>query len=159
MSFRNFSAYGLLGLLIIIVDQFTKRWALQSCISEKSLAPFVSCHVIFNRGISWGWFNSSSSLMFAFITMLIGMVILVLCWYTWDMYIKRNYIFGESLVLAGAFSNTIDRFWWGGVVDFIKVSYKSWVFPFFNIADAAIVLGVIIMVIAATHEPAHEKRL
>ena len=54
-------------------------------------------------------------------------------------------VLGEVMVIAGSSSNIIDRMVRGGVVDFIEFSYKNWAWPTFNIADAAIVVGVFFM--------------
>ena len=52
----------------------------------------------------------------------------------------------EVAVIAGASSNIIDRFWYGGVVDFILLEYEQWSWPLFNVADIVIVGGIIVMV-------------
>ncbi|MDO9105625.1 MAG: signal peptidase II [Methylovulum sp.] len=50
-----------------------------------------------------------------------------------------------SLVLGGAVGNLIDRLAYGYVIDFMDVYYNTWHWPAFNVADAAITLGVILM--------------
>lgn len=51
-------------------------------------------------------------------------------------------IASEMLVLGGALSNVIDRFWYGAVLDFIELYVGAWHWPIFNIADTMVVLGV-----------------
>jgi signal peptidase II len=46
------------------------------------------------------------------------------------------------LIITGAFSNLLDRLFYGGVIDFIVVWFGDWSWPAFNIADAAILLGI-----------------
>ena len=53
------------------------------------------------------------------------------------------------LVLGGAAGNVIDRIRFGYVVDFIDVYYRSWHWPTFNVADSAITIGAILMVMDA----------
>jgi len=52
-----------------------------------------------------------------------------------------------SLVLTGAAGNLIDRFRLGGVVDFLDFYYKGWHWPAFNVADASITIGVMLLAI------------
>jgi len=52
-----------------------------------------------------------------------------------------------SLVLGGAVGNLIDRLSYGYVIDFLDVYYNTWHWPAFNIADSAITLGVILMLL------------
>jgi len=52
-----------------------------------------------------------------------------------------------SLVLGGAIGNLIDRLVYGYVIDFLDVYYQTWHWPAFNIADSAITLGVILMLV------------
>jgi len=54
-----------------------------------------------------------------------------------------------SLVLGGAIGNVIDRIMLGSVVDFIQVYIVGWPFPSFNIADAAISVGAVFLIIDA----------
>jgi signal peptidase II len=52
-----------------------------------------------------------------------------------------------SLVLSGAIGNVIDRIIYGAVVDFVDVHYMGLHWPAFNIADSAITIGVILLII------------
>lgn len=54
---------------------------------------------------------------------------------------------GLALILGGAIGNVIDRLHYGFVVDFILVHYNDWEFPAFNIADSAITLGAVLLIL------------
>ena len=56
---------------------------------------------------------------------------------------------GLSLVLGGAIGNVIDRIQLGYVIDYIQVFIMGWPFPSFNIADASITVGAVILIIDA----------
>lgn len=127
--------YGLLSASIIILDQLTKYLALQWC------GPACT----FNRGISWGMLNSGSSLTFYALTGLVIAITLILSGYAYQSMQRGHAIWGELLIISGSISNIIDRFIYGGVVDFIEVRIGSWIGPAFNVADSMIVLGVCIM--------------
>lgn len=52
-----------------------------------------------------------------------------------------------TLILGGAIGNVIDRVLYGYVVDFLQVHYGGWKFPTFNVADSAITLGAVLLII------------
>lgn len=140
--------YGLLGLIVMLVDRLTKLEALLCCMERFKVNSLLAFEVGYNRGITWGFFYSQSSLVFTFVTVLIMAITTGVIWYAYDQYKLNQPIIGETLVIAGSLSNIFDRFWYGGVVDFIELSYGNWIWPSFNVADVAIVGGVLIMLIS-----------
>ena len=82
---------------------------------------------------------------FLVVSIVITGITLALASYTAIRAMNHQLIFGEILVLAGSCSNLIDRFIYGGVVDFILLSYGDWSFPVFNCADVCIVIGIGLM--------------
>jgi len=64
---------------------------------------------------------------------------LMICLWSWR---RQQLNWGICLILAGGLSNLIDRFFWGGVVDFFTIGFL----PVFNLADLVINLGLLIMV-------------
>jgi signal peptidase II len=139
-------------VLVLVLDRITKLWAIQyACQKPLSVVGnFVSCMVTYNRGISWSLLSYQDIMGYGFVTALIVGVIGMLIFHMIVEYRKNSALFGELLVLCGAVSNLYDRFIYGGVVDFILIQYGSWSFPIFNIADIAIVCGVLIMFYDAT---------
>ncbi len=138
--------YGIVALSVVIVDQLTKYYALIMCDHRCTINQFLSFDIAFNRGVSWGMFHSQSDIVFALVTTVIALFTTFLITFAITQYKNGLPILGEVLVIAGSFSNLIDRAWYYGVVDFIELSYSDWVWPLFNMADCAIVLGVAIMV-------------
>ena len=138
--------YAFAALGVVIIDQVTKYYALVLCDHRCTINQYLSFDISFNRGISWGMLHSSNDTVFALVTMVITLCTLFLARFALWRYKKGMLILGEVLVVAGSFSNLIDRAWYHGVVDFIELSYRDWVWPLFNMADCAIVLGVVIMV-------------
>src|ERR1700761_8046581 len=55
--------------------------------------------------------------------------------------------FGLSLILGGAVGNLYDRILYGGVTDFIEVYHGAWAFPAFNVADSAITVGAVLLMV------------
>lgn len=127
------------------LDRLTKLWALRLN-DEWLIHKNLSCALIFNRGINWGMFNCASPWVFMALTIAVGFVIVVLGVMALGAYKQRKPILGYALILTGAFSNFLDRIFYGGVIDFIVVWFGDWSWPAFNIADAAILLGIALLV-------------
>ena len=135
--------YIFLALIIFIIDRVTKLAALAWCAeSARIITSFLSFEVILNRGISWGMFHGASDFTFVMVSLIIAVITVVLCGYAYHNYKHDNSIIPEVCIIAGSVSNLVDRVVYGGVIDFIILSYGSLSWPVFNIADAVIVLGV-----------------
>lgn len=133
----------LFAALPFLVDRLTKSWAIKELSSSPlSVCPGIELILTWNRGISWSMFTTLQSSGFwvltAFIAIITGMFI---CYTIWRLMHKLP-VFLEMLVLGGAISNLIDRFWYGAVVDFIDLYVGNYHWPTFNLADAFIVMGI-----------------
>jgi len=143
--------YALGGLLIMVADRITKCIALAVCSGRCTINQFLAFEVGYNRGMTWGLLYSHKPIVFMLVSFMIMVITGGVLWYGYDQY-KRGYsIIGETLVVAGSISNIMDRFWYGGVVDYIELSYGAWIWPSFNVADMCIVLGILIMLISHTN--------
>ena len=133
---------------VIFADQATKAWILhysQTSPLPLNLGEILDIVLVWNRGISWGWFNNGglyNPLVFSAFSLIISAVLGVLLWKAHS----RMTATALSFIIGGALGNLIDRLRFGGVVDFIYFHWNSWGFPAFNVADAAITLGVIVMI-------------
>ncbi len=139
---RKLLTYSSLFFTCLLIDRITKAFAV-SHFKEQGLTlfPGFNLTLIFNRGISWGMLNFESTPKFRLLTLLIISVVLAFLYFAVQHYQKDEFLLGETLVLTGAISNIIDRFIYGGVVDFIHISWPlHW--PVFNIADSFIVVGI-----------------
>lgn len=141
MNIKKLFSYGFIAIVIIVLDRFTKSWAL-GLTDELIINQFLSFGLTFNRGINWGLFNSTDVTQFWVINGLIAGVIIAMILYTWYCSCLHISILPNILILSGAVSNYYDRMMHGGVIDFIVLSVGNWSWPAFNIADAAIVIGV-----------------
>jgi len=116
---------------IIFLDQLLK------ILITKSIIPISYTT---NTGAGFGLFQDSTSLLIWFSIIVIG----IICYLYDKIPEEKKYIqFSIALILGGALGNLIDRIRFGYVVDFINL--RIW--PSFNIADAAITLGVIGVII------------
>ncbi len=138
--------YSALVLSIFSVDRITK-YIMRSLQEPYVVNDYIMFTLQYNRGISWSMFHSESTLVFSILTGLIAVCIMAFCLYSFVRYHNNFGVMCELMVCAGAFSNLLDRLLYGGVVDFILLSYKSFSWPVFNIADLVIVTGILGMML------------
>lgn len=134
------------------IDRVTKQLALTYATHRYELNQFLAFDLVYNRGVTAGMLHFDSPLLFAMLTFFICFIIALLGYYAWRRFMDNKNIIGELLVLSGGVSNVIDRAIYGGVIDFIHVSYGTWSFPIFNIADVLIVIGIAMMFWKHWHE-------
>lgn len=111
-----------------------------------TLTPFLDFTMVWNKGVSFGLFNSGESTM---IVVLIGVAVLLATGLTGWLAVTRDRLvaLGLSLIIGGAVGNVIDRVRFGAVADFIDVHVAGYHWPAFNIADSAIVVGALLLMI------------
>jgi signal peptidase II len=142
MRWKNYLTF---AIAIFLCDRLTKWWALQTCMEKVRITSFFSCQIVFNRGISWSLLTTESLLGFIFVTSLVMIVIAFVSWYAYVQFVSNQLIWAEIAIIAAACSNVLDRFWYGGVIDFILLEYNNYSWPLFNIADSIIVGGIFYM--------------
>jgi signal peptidase II len=154
------------ALAVIIADQATKSAVIDGLNLELSgpvaLGPFIDLVLVWNRGISYGLFQQHAEIGRYGLTLLaLGAAIGFGIW-LW----RTNRLLpalGIGLIVGGAIGNAIDRLYRGAVVDFILLHYEEWRWYVFNVADAAIVIGVALLLTDSwlgngeTNEPATPK--
>lgn len=141
-----FSALGVaLAVLTFVVDQAHKWWMLNVYgIEQKgkvTLTPFFDLVMVWNEGISYGLFAQDESGQWILIA--VALVAACVLW-VW-MAQADNRIAGASigLIIGGALANALDRALYGAVADFFSFHAFGYHWYVFNIADVAIVVGVI----------------
>jgi len=134
--------YLAIATTIVITDFMTKQFAYSHCTQRVALLPFLFCEVTINRGISYGLLQTDSPIFFSIITIIIALVTAFVLYHAYQRFLQHKSIIPELLIGAGSCANLLDRIFFGGVIDFILISYGRWHFPIFNGADICIVLGV-----------------
>ncbi|MFQ5995799.1 MAG: signal peptidase II [Acidiferrobacterales bacterium] len=140
-----------IAISVIVLDQATKFAAAKYLVRGPiELGPFLNLTLVFNTGAAFGFLSDASgwqNFVFAIIAMIVSFVIIAM--------VRRlsandvQVLVGLMLVLGGAIGNLIDRLRNGYVVDFIDVYYQDWHWPAFNVADSAISIGVVLLVLDA----------
>lgn len=139
--------------VILVIDHFTKLLVEARIPLNTSIAPFPQYEEWFrlthvtNRGAAFGLFPSGSTL-FMVVALIVSAVIVI---YNFRLPARHHLMrVALGLQLAGALGNLIDRIRLGHVTDFIDIGP----IPVFNVADASIVSGVVLLGILMLFEPA-----
>ena len=139
-----------LAIVSIVLDQWTK-WIASTSLNYADpvpVMPFLNWTLLHNYGAAFSFLSDAGGWQRYFFTSLAGLVSLIFIF--WLMRMPKNMKvlpIAVALILGGAIGNLIDRVALGYVVDFIHVYYNNSHFPAFNIADSAITLGTILMLI------------
>jgi signal peptidase II len=137
-----------LAAAVLLADQASKYWVLEVIhlpeLGGIDVLPFFRLTFVGNAGVSMGLFQAQSDLARWVLTFLTaGIALAVAFWLRREK--NAIDIAGLGLVLGGAIGNIIDRVRFGYVVDFLHVFWQQYSFWVFNLADAAITLGVLLL--------------
>lgn len=141
-----------LSVLVIVLDLATKQLAEAFLLYAKPLhiLPFLDFTLLYNRGAAFSFLAEHSGWQrwfFAIISIGVSAALIV-----WLKKLPRTSVWlpiALSLVLGGAIGNLYDRLVYGHVIDFISVHWQNNYFPAFNIADSAISIGAVMLIIDA----------
>lgn len=150
--------YLFVSLAILVLDQWTKWLVLKNMHFAESIPVidgffYITSHR--NRGAAFGILQNQQWLFIIITLFVIGFIL----YYLWKG--KEEHLLmpvALSLVLGGAVGNLIDRVRFQEVVDFIHFQFGSYTFPLFNIADSAIVIGVILLMIFILKTPPSDEK-
>lgn len=138
-----------LGAAVIVADQASKWWMMDLLSTPPhwiDVTPFFNLVVAWNRGVSFGLFNSDGTWN-AVILSGVALVIVVALLIWLNRCTEKPTILAIGLVVGGAIGNVIDRARFGAVFDFLDVHVGGWHWPAFNVADSAITIGAVILVV------------
>ena len=139
-----------LSVLAIIIDQWMKNIASThlTYADPVPVLPFLNWTLLHNYGAAFSFLSDAGGWQHYLFTGLAGIVSIIFIF--WLMRMPKSTVIlpmAIALILGGAIGNLIDRISLGYVVDFIHVFYQNHHFPAFNIADSAITLGTILLLI------------
>ena len=148
------------ALLVIFLDQITKWMVVKNMELGERIAvwdPWFGLLSHRNRGAAWGMLEGQ---MWLFTIVTIGVIIAIIYFYHTEAKGKPFFQVSLMLLLGGAIGNFIDRLFLGEVVDFVDVFIPviDYHFPIFNIADAALTIAVVMLLIAIILDDRAEKK-
>jgi len=150
-----------LSVLVVILDQVTKLLVLQrfELYERLELLPVLDFTLMYNTGAAFSFLADADGWQrwfFAALALVVGVVIVV--WMR-KLHARLQWMLSMSLalILGGAIGNVLDRIRLGHVVDFIHAHWKDAYFPAFNIADSAITIGAILLLLDAWRDGRRSK--
>jgi len=141
-----------LSALVVLLDQATK-WLAEGMLDPYRpvpLMPLLNFTLMYNEGAAFSFLSNAGGWqrwLFAGFSLVMSVVLVV-----WLLRLgsrERLMAAALSLVTGGAVGNLIDRIHTGRVVDFIDVYVGNWHWPAFNVADSAITLGVVLLLLSS----------
>jgi signal peptidase II len=163
-----------LAVVVFILDQLSKSWvlthfnALELCgfakarlaACDEPVMPFFNFTMLWNPGVSMSLFQVDTSLSRWLIT---GVTAAISLFVAWALVRERDrwQAIAYALILGGAVGNITDRLRFGAVADFIRFHLEplgsDWSFYVFNVADAGISVGVMLLVVRAIFPAVRQK--
>jgi len=144
--------YGWVVLAVFVLDQVTKYAASVSLnyLQPVEMLPIFNLTLVHNTGAAFSFLSDAGGWQRWFFSLLaIGVSGFVMIWLRKTPVSQVYLVWGLVLLLAGALGNLVDRLLFGYVVDFLDFHWAGWHFPAFNVADVAISLGAVALILDA----------
>jgi signal peptidase II len=136
------------ALIVLVLDQILKLAVLDLLDGGARaivVTPFFNLVLVWNRGVSFGMLQSlGAALPWVLAAIALAVVVGLVVWLSRTG--QRPVAFGLGLVIGGALGNIVDRARYGAVADFLDFHLAGYHWPAFNLADAAICVGAVILI-------------
>ena len=136
---------------LLLLDQLSKQWWLQNLqpgVSHQWIPGLLNLRLVWNDGAAFSLFRNGS-LWLGWISLLVSVGLLIWIWRRGRLW-SRWQAAAAAFLLAGSVGNGIDRWRYGAVIDGLELVPIS--FPVFNLADVAINLAVLCLLIEAIRQ-------
>ena len=160
---RGALAWLWLSAFVVVADQATKALIVTTfeLYDRVQVLPIFGITRLHNTGAAFSFLASAGGWQrWFFVAIAIAVTALVCVW------LKRMPRTGESwlaaslsLIVGGAIGNVLDRLFRGHVVDFLSFHWERWFFPAFNVADAAITAGAVILLIESFFDGKRKEKI
>lgn len=142
--------------LVVVLDQASKAWVVASIPLNDGVkvTDFFNLVFVFNRGAAFSFLSGADGWQRWFF---LALAIIISIWITSMIRMHASEKLQPTalaLILGGAIGNAIDRVTRGAVVDFLDFHYEAWHFWAFNVADSAISIGVVLLLL---HQLMHKE--
>ena len=145
-----------LTLIVVILDQVTKFAASQWLTFNHAhpVFPGFNLTLVHNSGAAFSFLRDAGGWQrYFFIVLTTGISIVLFIWLLRLPARRAALACALALIIGGAIGNLWDRLQYGYVIDFIEVYYDKWSWPVFNIADSAITVGALLLMLDAFRRP------
>ena len=145
-----------LSLVVITADRVVKLWMMHHFAPAERVRvlPVLDIILTYNTGAAFSFLADASGWQrWLFVLLALGVSAALIVWMRrLDARVHGLLACGLALIVGGALGNMIDRLTTGRVVDFIHVHWGAHYFPAFNIADSAITIGAVLLLLDAWQE-------
>lgn len=139
-----------LSVFVVIADQVTK-YLITSYLSYNQqvyVFPFFNLLLEHNRGAAFSFLSHVGPLALWIFIATATIISLILCLWLYRLPPKSSWMgISIALILGGAVGNLIDRIAYGYVIDFLHLHVQNYSWPIFNVADCAITIGAVMLII------------
>ena len=138
-----------LAAAIVVADQIVKWVVLRAFApgEQRVVTDFFNLVLVFNKGAAFSLFAQAPGWQAPALTAFALVASLVVGYFIVRSPGKTLFCFGLGLILGGAIGNVIDRLRFGQVVDFVDLHALGWHWPAFNVADSAISVGAVLLIL------------
>ena len=138
-----------LALVVVALDQFTKTLILGyfQLGDTRYVTPFFNVVRVHNTGAAFSFLAGASGWQRWFFVGLGFVASAFIVWMLRSHPTQRLFCFAVTMIMGGALGNVLDRLLHGYVVDFLQFHAGGWYFPSFNLADSAITLGAVTLIV------------
>ena len=144
---RAAALYGLIAAVAVALDQLIK-WSVENglALQEKvDLLPFLAFYRTYNTGVAFSMFSWMGDRGLIVVSLAVIAFVLYLAFRTGPGQVWART--GFALIIGGAVGNLIDRVVYGHVIDYVLFHTPVWSFAIFNLADAFITIGAVMVVV------------
>ncbi len=137
-----------IGGAVVVIDQLVKWWIIDWLAEPPgfvAVLPFFNLVMVWNRGVSFGLLSDADLAPYLMAGIAGSVVIGLVIWLA--RVAQRLLAVSIGLIIGGALGNIVDRLRLGAVADFVDLHAGGYHWPAFNVADAAITVGVAVMLI------------
>lgn len=141
-----------ISAIVVVLDQWTKYMAsnqLELYVPNK-ITSFFNLTLMHNEGVAFSFLADQSGWQRYFIAVVASVIVIWLLYWLFNN--SKNMKLQNTalvLVIGGALGNIWDRIYLGYVVDFIELHYAGYYWPAFNVADSAICVGAVLLIVDA----------
>jgi signal peptidase II len=152
-----------ISVIVIALDQLTKLWIERTMVLGESFSvlPVLDIVRAHNEGAAFSFLADAGGWQrWAFSALAVGVSIALVFWLRKLALATQGLLaFGLALILGGAIGNVFDRVEHGYVVDFVHAHWGSAYFPAFNVADSAITIGAVLVILDSLLEGRRARRV
>lgn len=147
----------LISIIVVVLDQVTKlavRYSFEYGVPHNIIGDWVRLTYIENPGMAFG-IQVGGQPFFTVFAVIATVIIFVYILKARDE--KMSVRSALGMILGGAIGNLIDRFLYGKVVDFVDIGFGTIRWPIFNVADSAVTVGMMILIVFVVYDKSSKQ--